>query len=136
MHHTRRSLSYVFLIIAVIVAPTAVALGWHLFTGDPTVRPLGITREALRDFGIPSTGGEIVAYVDWPPGAGQTARKRLADDLRVSFASKGVDVRLVFREAGGSVRVTYVIGKSVLGPYSRARAAEGIGAAVEAYRMH
>ena len=136
MHHTRRSLSYVFLIITVIVSPTAIALGWYQYTRDPTVRPLGITRDALRQFGVFGTGGEIVAYVDWPPGAGQTARKRLADNLRMSFASKGVDVRLVFREAGGPVRVTYVIGNSVLGPYSSARAAEGVGAAVEAYRMH
>jgi hypothetical protein len=43
---------------------------------------------------------------------------------------------LVFREARGATSVTYVVGNSTLGPYSTSRAAEGIAAAVEAYRMH
>ena len=137
MHHTRRSLAYVMLIIAVVVLPTVVALGWYQYTRNPNLRPLGITREALREYGVPGTGVDVIAYVDWPAArAGGSARRQLESDLQASFASKGVDVVLVFRDAPGSVRITYKIGNSVLGPYSTARAAEGVAAAVEAYRMH
>ncbi len=137
MQQMRRSLGYVMLIIAVVVLPTAIMLSWYQFTRDPNLRPLGITREALRAYGIPGGGVEVVAYVDGPTGgAGESARRRLANDLRASFGSKGVDVRLVFREAPGSARITYVIGNSVIGPYSPNRAAEGVAAAVQAYRMH
>lgn len=137
MQQTRRSLAYVMLIVAVVVMPTAVALGWYQVTRDPNFRPLGITREALRAYGVPGAGVEVVAYVDWPAAhSGHAARGRLADDLVTSFAAKGVDVNLVFRDGPGSARVTYVIGDSVLGPYPTSRAAEGVAAAVEAYRMH
>ncbi len=137
MHNTRRSLVYVMLIIAVVVMPTAVALGWYQFTRDPNFRPLGITREALRDYGVPGAGVDLIAYVDWPTAkAGHPARLKLGNDLTNSFASKGVEARIVFRDASGSPQITYVIGKSVIGPFPASRAAEGIAAAVEAYRMH
>lgn len=137
MHQTRRSLVYVMLIITIVVLPSAVALGWYQYTRDPNLRPLGITREALRAYGEPGSGAEVVAYVDWSAaGVGATARRRLADDLKASFGSKGVEVRLVFRDTSGATQVTYVVGRSVLGPYSTGRAAEGIAAAVEAYRMY
>jgi hypothetical protein len=137
MHQTRRSLVYVMLIIAIVVMPTAVALGWYQITRDPNFRPLGITREALRDYGVPGAGIDLIAYVDWPAAkAGHPARRQLGDDLTDSFASKGVEARIVFRDAGGSPQITYVVGKSVIGPYPASRAAEGIAAAVEAYRMH
>lgn len=137
MHQTRRSLAYVMLIIAVVVLPTAVALGWYQYTRDPNLRPLGITREALRDYGVPGAGVDLIAYVDWPAAkAGHPARRQLAENLSASFASKGVEARLVFRATGGSAQITYVVGRSVIGPYPASRAAEGIAAAVEAYRMH
>jgi hypothetical protein len=137
MQNTRRSLAYVMLIIAIVVMPTALALGWYQITRDPNFRPLGITREALRDYGVPGAGVDLIAYVDWPAAkAGHPARLQLGNDLSDSFASKGVEARIVFRDASGSPQITYVIGKSVIGPYPASRAAEGIAAAVEAYRMH
>lgn len=137
MQKTRNSLGYVMLIVAVITLPTAAALGWYQITRDPELRPLGITREALRDYGIPGSGAEVTAYVDWPSArTDQSARQQLARDIAVSFAAKGVDVRVVFRSAEGTPRITYVVGRSVLGPYPASRAAQGIEAAVEAYRMH
>jgi len=137
MHNTRRSLAYVLLIIAVVVMPTAVALGWYQFSHDPNFRPLGITREALRDYGVPGVGVDLITYVDWPAAkAGHPARRQLADNITASFASKGVEARFIFRDATGSPQVTYVIGKSTIGPYPASRAAEGITAAVEAYRMY
>jgi len=137
MHQTHRSLAYVMLIILIITLPTALALGWYRFTQNPNLRPLGITREALRAYGVPGTGVEVVAYVDWPAAHSRhSARQQLSDDLRASFSSKGVDVLVVFRSTDGPTRVTYEVGNSVLGPYPTGRAAEGIAAAVEAYRMN
>lgn len=137
MQQTRRSLIYVLIIIAIVVMPTAVMLGWYQFTRDPNLRPLGITREALRAYGEPGQGAELVAIVDWasPHAAGMT-QHQLARDLTASFASKGVEVRVLFRDGHEATRVTYVIGKTQLGPYPATRAAEGIAAAVDAYRMH
>jgi hypothetical protein len=60
----------------------------------------------------------------------------LADNLVASFASKGVEARLVFRTTTGPPEITYKVGKSVIGPYPASRAADGIAAAVAAYRMH
>lgn len=137
MQHTRRGLTYVTLIIVVLALPTAGALGWFYLTHDPNLRPLGVTREALRAYGEAGMGAEVVAYVDWvPTGNGADARRRLADALTTSFAAKGVDVRVVFREGRDETRITYEIGKSLLGPYPASRASEGVAAAVEAYRMY
>ena len=137
MQQTRRGLAYVTLIILVLALPTAGALGWFYLTRDPNLRPLGITREALRAYGEAGQGVEVVAYVDWvQPGGSATARRHLADDLAISFAAKGVDVRVVFRDGHDATLITYVVGKSVFGPYPATRAAEGVAAAVEAYRMY
>jgi len=137
MEPTRRSLAYVMLIITVIILPTALTLGWYQLTRDPNLRPLGITREALRAYGVPGVGIDVVAYVDWvPPRTGGFTRRQLADDLATSFAAKGVDIRVVFREGRDATRITYVIGRTNLGPFPINRAAEGVAAAVEAYRMY
>lgn len=137
MQQTRRNLFYVMAIISVVVLPTALALGWYQISRDPNMRPLALTREALRDYGVPGIGADLFVYVDWPASrATSPARRQLAADLATSFAAKGVEAKVILRETDGPGQVTYVIGKSVLGPYPTARAAEGIAAAVEAYRMY
>lgn len=137
MHSTRRNLIYVSLIFMIVVLPAAMAFGWYQFTRDPNFRPLGLTREALRDYGVPGVGVDLIAYVDWPAAQAENpARKKLATNLMASFASKGVEARLVFRDSNGAAQITYVIGNSTIGPYPVNRAAEGIEAAVEAYRMN
>lgn len=137
MQQTRRSLVYVFMIIAVVVLPTAMMLGWYQVTRDPNLRPLGVTREALRAYGEPGSGVDLIAVVDWvPPRTGGFTQAQLARDLTASFASKGVEVRVLFRDGQDKTSVTYQIGRTRLGPYPAARAAEGIAAAVDAFRMH
>ncbi|MCB1357361.1 MAG: hypothetical protein KDK53_12955 [Maritimibacter sp.] len=137
MLQTRRNLFFVIALILVIVLPTALALGWYKISRDPNMRPLAVTREALRDYGVAGIGADLVAYVDWPgSNAESPARRQLARDLTAAFAAKGVEARLVFRDTNGPAQVTYVIGKSVLGPYPTTHAAEGIAAAVDAYRMY
>lgn len=133
----RQSLGYLFLIILVVVAPTVASLTWYQLSKNPSLRPLGITKQALSAYNSVGEGIEIVATVDWvPPRTGNYTQAQLARALTDSFAAKGVEVRIEFRPGQSASRVTYRIGKTVLGPYSTARASEGISAAVEAYKMH
>jgi hypothetical protein len=137
MLQTRRNLFFVTAIILVIVLPTALALGWYKISRDPNMRPLAVTREALRDYGVAGIGADLIVYIDWPASkATSPARRKLVADLATSFAAKGVEAKVILRETDGPGQVTYVVGKSVLGPYPTARAAEGITAAVDAYRMY
>lgn len=136
MHHTR-NLAYVLLIISVVVLPTVAMLSWYQLTRDPNLRPLGITREALRAYGDPGAGVDMVAYIDWPTsGYSPNARQRFASEILASFKAKNVEARLEFRDHDGAPRVTYVVGTSIIGPFSASRAGKGVSAAVDAYRMH
>lgn len=133
----RRSLGYLFLVIGVVVAPTALALGWYLFSKNPSLRPLGITKQALSAYNGSGEGVEIVAFVDWvPPPLGPYSKPDLTRALTDSFTAKGVDVRIEFHPGAATSQITYKVGRTVLGPFPTARASEGIAAAVEAYRMH
>lgn len=130
-------ITYLILIIAVVVAPTVLALGWYQISRDPNFRPLGVTQQALRAYGGSGVGVEIVAVVDWSPASsGGYTRAQLMQALNQSFAAKGVEVSFELRSGHPVTQVTYIVGKTVLGPYPTARAAEGIAAAVEAYHMH
>lgn len=132
----RRSLSYVLLIAFLVVLPTAVALLWYRITGDPNLRPLGITEQALRAYSG-SDELEIVVVIDWvQPQAGALTPADLSATLGQAFRAKGVDVHTVYRAGQGATRVTYLVGETVLGPFPIARARDGIVSAVEAYKMH
>lgn len=133
----RHSIAYLLLIITVLALPSVASLTWYHISRDPNLRPLGITEQALKAHRGGGEGVEIVALVDWaPPRTGDFSRSQLAITLQRAFEAKGVEVRVVFREGAGVTRVTYRVGRTVLGPYSTGRASEGIAAAVEAYHMH
>ncbi len=133
----RLNLGYLFLIILVVILPTAFSLGWYKLSNDPNLRPLAITKQALRAYNSAGEGVEIVAVVDWVAlRTGNYTKANLTHSLVQSFAAKGVDVRIEFREGRNATQVTYVVGKTVVGPFSTARASEGISAAVEAYKMY
>lgn len=132
-----RNLGFLVLIILVVVAPTAASLSWYHISKNPNLRPLGITKQALTSYNGGGEGIEIVAVVEWtPPRAGTYTPAHLSRALTDSFAAKGVDVRIEFHPGQDGTRITYKIGTTVLGPYTTARASEGIAAAVEAYKMH
>jgi len=133
----RRSIAYLTLIIIAVVLPTAVALVWYHISRDPNLRPLGITEQALRAYEGRGEGLEIVAIVDWvPPRTGNFTRAHLTTTLRRAFGAKGADVRIVFRDGQGETRVSYVVGKTALGPYATAEASKGVAAAIQAFNMH
>ncbi|MCI2399956.1 hypothetical protein [Aliiroseovarius subalbicans] len=126
------------ILITVIVLPTAGALLYYYLSNDPTVRPLGITQQSLQAF---ETGDvqafEIVALVSFDDRrSGGVSRRVFATSLMNAFRAKGVNVRVAFKDTGAAgTWVTYQIGPSTVGPFPQSRAADGISAAVEAYRM-
>lgn len=133
----RRGLAYLFGVILFVIAPTAISLGWYAISANPNLRPLAITKQSLAAYNGESDGIEIVARIDWGTEAGgEAARSRFARDLAISFAAKGVEVRIRFEETRGNTRVTYEVGETTLGPFDRSRAADGINAAVEALKMY
>jgi len=132
----RQRYTYVLLVIVFVTLPTAAALLWYHVSRDPNLRPLGITQQALRAYAGKSEGLEIIAVVDWVAPGGGFSRAHLDTTLRRAFRAKGTDVRVEFREGRGATRVSFIVGKTVLGPYAVINASEGVAAAVEAFNMH
>ncbi|MCP5036494.1 MAG: hypothetical protein GY945_02725 [Rhodobacteraceae bacterium] len=133
----QRGLFTLLAIIALVILPSALSLSYYAITKDPNMRPLGITTESLREYFGRGFGVEIVAIVHWDSiRSGQVTQGDMRRALRNAFKAKGVDVRIDFRETSGGTHITYQVGSSSIGPYPQSRAAEGINAAVAAYRMN
>lgn len=134
----QRSVMHLLIVILLVVAPTAGALTYYWFTKNPSVRPLGITRESLDAF---ERGGrpkfEIIAQISYDPRqSGGRSQAELHRIFSNAFRAKGVHVNVEFTSTGGSgTWITYVIGPSTIGPYPLSGASDGINKAVEAYRM-
>jgi len=128
--------AYLLAVVVVVLLPTVVALGWYQVSKDPNLRPLGVTEQALRKHQGSAEGLEIVALVDWvqPRTATQT-QAQLTLALTRAFRAKGAEVRVIFREGRDATRITYVVGKSTLGPFSITQASFGVEAAVQASNM-
>lgn len=133
----QRSVTHLLIVILLVVAPTAGTLTYYYLTKNPTVRPLGITREALDAFEQGGQRFEIVANVAFDArDSGGKSRAQLQRDLINAFRAKGVHVNVQFTRTGGSgTWITYVIGPSTMGPYALSEASDGVNKAVEAYRM-
>ena len=134
----QRSVTHLMIVILLVVAPTAGALTYYYLTKNPTVRPLGITRESIDAF---ERGGgavfEIVARVAYDPRhSSGYSQAQLHKTLSNAFRAKGVHVNVRFERTGAAgTWITYVIGPSTVGPYPLSEASDGINKAVEAYRM-
>ena len=130
-----RNLKILIAIIVVVVLPTAAALTWYWVTKDPTIRPLGITKQALVE--RTAKGGSMLTIViRFDPDEDAKASEALGANIMRALEAKGV-IGSVKRlpVPGHEITVTYLIGASTLGPYSASRASSGINAAVGAYRL-
>lgn len=135
----RRNIGYVLGLVALIVLPTVVTLGFHQITQNPSFRPLAVTRQSLdayeRSRGA-RQGVEIVAQVEWVgPVAARMSQRQFEKAITQAFNAKGVEVYVFFTHGVEATRVTYVVGPSRIGPYPAKRAGDGVQAAVDAYRM-
>lgn len=133
----RTSLAYLVIIVVVVVLPTAISLGWYQVSKDPNLRPLGITEQALRKHQGSAEGLEIIAVVEWvQPHTTKQTQAQLTLALTRAFRAKGAEVRVVFREGRDATRITYIVGKSTLGPFPISRASDGVESAVQAFYMY
>lgn len=135
----RRNIIYFLGIIALLVMPTAMSLGYYYVTKDPNLRPLGVTAEALTSYARGRMDGQvhIVAQIEWVPGdAGGYSQRSFEKAITNAFKAKGVEVFVFFHPGVDRTRITYRVGPSEIGPYPASQAASGITAAVDAYRMH
>ncbi|NDW54217.1 hypothetical protein [Aliiroseovarius sp. PrR006] len=130
-----RNLKILIAIIVVVVLPTAVALTWYWVTKDPTIRPLGITKRALVER-TAEDGGLLTIVIRFDPALDTKASEVLGEKISYAFEAKGVVASVKSLPAPGQdMTVTYLIGASIIGPYSASHASSGINAAVGAYRM-
>ncbi len=116
--------------------PTLAALGYYVATGDPTIRPLGISKTALDRFIDPSAPTGIVVTVHWvdPTGLRQSTDE-LQSLIARSLDAYGADYSFDFQKTTGNrVMVTYSVGGQVIGTFPASRAVKGISAAAEALR--
>ncbi len=133
----RRDIFTLATVVGLLTLPTAGSLSYFAITKDPSIRPLGITQESLRAYsGDSSAGFEILAMVEWDSArSGQVTRDDMNRALINVFESKGVHAQVFFTKGYNGTFVKYQVGPSVFGPYPQSRAAEGISAAVAAYRV-
>lgn len=131
--------SIVLLLIAIFaVGPAVLALSAYVLTKNPSLRPLGITVEQLSEAGQLADKSLITAVVDIGGNAKSTLSKSdIEKSLKTTFERRNTEVRVRFRKVSGrsDIRITYIVGESVIGPFDAARAAQGIGAATDAERL-
>lgn len=130
-----RNLKILIAIILVVVLPTAAALTWYWVTKDPTIRPLGITKQALVER-TAQGGSTLTIVIRFDPDEDTKASAALGNSIVRALEAKGVigSVKRLPMQ-GQDMTVTYLVGASTLGPYSASQASSGINAAMGAYRM-
>ncbi|SPF79156.1 hypothetical protein ALP8811_03093 [Aliiroseovarius pelagivivens] len=130
-----RNIKILIAIIVVVVLPTVAALAWYAVTKDPTIRPLGITKQALVEQ-TSDDGAMLTIVIRFDPDEDTKTSELLGTKIAYAFEAKGV-VGSVKRlpVPGNEMTVTYLIGASTIGPYPASHASTGINAAVGAYRM-
>lgn len=133
----KRDNIYLSIAAALIVTPASFMLTLFWLTGDPTLRPLGITEEKLADAGRIASGGPIVTTVLMGKGASlPMTRAQFETSINRAFDLYGLESKFKYAAHSGSgIRITYTVGKSRIGVYSLRRAAEGIRPTAEASQM-
>lgn len=125
-------------VIVALILPSGLSLLWHHWSGDPMLRPLGITQEALQD--QEEAEGDaltIYAHINWDPtDPSFSSQDTLAQALTKGFSAKGLRVKVKMSSGSGGTAVTYEVGPSTMGPFPASNSAKGINAAVAAYRMN
>ena len=124
-------------LVLAIALPAGLSWAWYRLTGDPTLRPLGVTLSSLRESEVPGFGAGLTVRIDWgaearSPHSPAQVERILQKALRVYE----MDYRIrMNRVPGAAIRVYFETGATRLGPFTLAEIAAGIPPAVAAYRM-
>lgn len=124
------------ILILGVTLPAASAFLLYKYTGDPTLRPFGLTKNSLAQGDGHQAMLEILVQVD--VGSDSSAlltnsdiQQRLTDALDIYE----VDFRLKIRRVpGNGINVTYIVKHNKFGPYRIVDASGGIPAALAALR--
>ncbi len=134
----RRRFSLVLpVVIGVIATPAALSWAYYHFTGDPTLRPLGVTLNSLRQRRIPGFGAGITVEILWGEEAASPHDPQQVE-LALDKALRPYDVDYLIRitpAPGNRILAYFDVGANRLGPYGLADIASGIPPAIEALRM-
>ncbi len=124
-------------IIFAVALPATAAYLYYRATKDPTLRPLGVTKEELAATLGDEHVLDIVVEIDW----GQnrmlaTPKSEVEQAISQTLSAFALDHRFRHRDVPGeAVQITYVVAHNRFGPYTPVRAAEGIRAAVAAMQI-
>lgn len=118
--------------------PTLVALSYYFATGDPSLRPLGISSTALKQFLPLKEENQIEVMVATGSDVASPSASLRAEQL-LSNALVPYDVPFVVRHftaPGRNVSVSFRVGATVIGPYPIRQSAHGISAALAAFQLN
>lgn len=126
--------------VAVIVGmatPATLALSISEYTGNPLLRPLGLTAAALNSVAAPSDEEVVQVELHLAPGKGTDDQAMdLAERIKKAFVAKGADAWVVILRDPAATQsfVLYRIKHYEFGPYSLPRSAQGVAPALAAFR--
>lgn len=133
----RRRYGLLFVIVLCAALPAIGAVLLYAITDDPTLRPLGITRERLAFEEGETNSISILVNVglgqDRPPGPTEPELRRLIGGVLATHTN---DFVIRFNEEPGEeVGVTFVVGPNRYGPYATNQMLEGVVPALIALDM-
>ena len=135
-----RSMRINLLLPAIIIAvalPGTAAYLYYRATKDPTLRPLGVTKEELAATMGDEHVLDIVVQIDWGRDRrSHSPKSDLEGAISRTLSAFAVDHRFRHKDVSGDkVQITYVVAHNRFGPYTPARAAEGVRAAFAAMQI-
>ena len=124
------------ILVVVAALPAAAALFLYKYTGDPSLRPLGVTKNSLSESDTPQAMLEILVRVDLGKDVATSASQdEVRQILGKALSIYNIDFRIQFRKIPGrNIAVTYIIRNNKIGPYPLHRASQGIPAALAAFQ--
>lgn len=133
----RRRYGLLFVIVLCTALPAISAIVLYKITDDPTLRPLGITRERLAFEEGETNSVSILVSVglgqDRPPGPDEADLRRLIGGVLATHTN---DFVIRFNEQSGTeIGVTFVVGPNRYGPYATNQMLDGIVPALIALDM-
>lgn len=125
------------LALGAVMLPAAAATAYFLYTGDPSLRPLGVTQESLATGGADPGFIAIAVRVDLgrdrPDALTRAALRRF---IARAMAAKTTDYFVTFRERPGTaVGITLEVGANRYGPFPPDGLAAGVQTAAVALEM-
>ncbi len=129
---------YLFLsaLIGVLALPALASLIYVKYTGDTTMRPLGITLANLTENSVTGTSAGITVQINWGKNTrspNTKAQVELAINKSMSVYPVDFLVRLT-ETKGDRIQIYFLAGTNRLGPFSLQNVSSGIPAALAAYR--